>query len=156
MTSSIAQPLYQRCYYTAQPLTYIVYFYRIATNIPWLCTFCHKKELTSYKKKWSLSNFYSFYFPEFFASLLGAGRVSHTDSKQTTLEAGNIFQAGPSSYSSSPSTSGFDPNRHDQPNGAGTKKVSKQLANKRRRTRKHKKKWDFFLWLHWTKPKRTF
>jgi len=78
-----------------------------------------------------------YYFLEFFASLFReAGRVSHIDSEQTTLEAGQIFLAGPSSCSSSPSTPGFDPNRRDQANGAGTKK---QMANRRHRTRKHKK-----------------
>ena len=72
------------------------------------------------------------YSLEFFASLSKAGRVSHTDSQQTTVEPGQIFEAGPSSYSSSPSTSGF------QPNGAGTQRASKQLAHRRRSTREHK------------------
>lgn len=60
---------------------------------------------------------------EFFATLLKAGRVSHPDVAHTTVEPG----------SSSPSTSVF------QPNAAGRKKASEQLANRRRRTRKHKK-----------------
>ena len=81
-----------------------------------------------------------YYFLEFFASLFReAGRASHIDSEQTTLEAGQIFLAGPSSCSSSLFTLGFDPNRHDQANGAGTKKASKQMANRRHRTRKRKK-----------------
>jgi len=71
---------------------------------------------------YQISTLYFSYFLEFFASLFKeAGRVSQTDSEQTTLEAGQMFQAGSSFHSSSPSTSGFDPNPHDQPNGAGTK-----------------------------------
>ena len=73
--------------------------------------------------------FFLFSFLEFFASLLEAGAVSHTDSEQIKLEVGQIFQPGPSS----------DPNRDDQANGAGTKKASKQFGNRRRRTRKHNK-----------------
>lgn len=70
---------------------------------------------------------------EFFAGLSEADRVSHPDSEQTTLEHGQSSEAGPSSYSSSPSTSGF------QPNGDGMRRGSKQLANRRFSTRKHKK-----------------
>ena len=69
------------------------------------------------------ANFLFFSFLEFFATLLKAGRVSHPDVAHTTVEPG----------SSSPSTSVF------QPNGAGTKKASEQLANRRRRTRKYRK-----------------
>ena len=89
-----------------------------------------------------------------FASLRKAGRVLHTDSEQTTAKEGQNLEAGPSFYAFSPSTSVFGPNRDDQPNGAGSKKVSKQLGGRRRKTRKYKKNWDFFLWLHLTKPKR--
>ena len=70
---------------------------------------------------------YLFSFLEFFASLLKAGKVSHPDGEHTTVEPGPMFEGGPSSYTSSPSTFGF------QPNGAGKKKASKQLANRRPR-----------------------
>ena len=59
--------------------------------------------------------------------------MSHPDGGHTTVEPGQISKAGPSSLASSPSTSVF------QPNVAGTKKASEQLADRRRRSRKHKK-----------------
>lgn len=88
-------------------------------------------------------DFLLFSFLEFifagFASLRKAGRALHTDSEQTTAKEEQNLEAGPSSYAFSPSTSVFGPNRDDQPNGAGSKRVSKQLGGRRRKTRKYKK-----------------
>lgn len=121
---------------------YCVFWSYCFTNIPWLYTFnaWKWKELTSDQEKWPLFNYLSVL--EFFAGLSEADRVYHPDSELTTLEHGRSSEAGPSSYSSSPSTSGF------QPNGDVTRRGSKQLANRRFSTRKHKKDWNLFLWLH--------
>ena len=48
-----------------------------------------------------------------------AGRASNTDSELNTVEGEQTCRAGPSSYTSSPFTFGFDQNRDDDPNGAG-------------------------------------
>ena len=69
---------------------------------------------------------YYFSFLEFFASLLKAGKVSHPDGEHTTVQPGPMFEGGPSSYTSSPSTFGF------QPNEVGKKKASK-LANRKKK-----------------------
>ena len=62
-----------------------------------------------------------------FASKIEAGRLSHTDSEQSPVDAGQMCEAETSSYGSSPSTSVFDQknvsNTGDQPNGAGKKKA---------------------------------
>lgn len=75
-----------------------------------------------------------------FASLLEGGRVSHTDSEQSPVDAGQKFEAGTSSYASSPSTSGFDQQNGseigNQPHGA----VKKKTGSKRIKKRKYKKK----------------
>ena len=121
--------------------TYCVFWSYCFPNIPCLYNFYtwKRKKLTVI----SINDHYEIPFSlEFFASLFKAGRVSNPESEQTTVEQGQIFQAEPSCYASSPSIFEF------QPNGAETKQASKQLANRRRRTRKHKKNWDFFLWLH--------
>ena len=47
--------------------------------------------------------------------------MSNTDSEQNRAKEGQSLKAGPSSYASSPSTSGFGPHRDDQPNGAGAR-----------------------------------
>ena len=68
-----------------------------------------------------------------------ARRVPRTESELTTVERGQNVEAGQSSYTFSPSTFVFEPNRDDQPKGIGSKKASKPLASRRRRTRKHKR-----------------
>ena len=68
-----------------------------------------------------------------------ARRVPRTESELTTVERGQNVEAGQSSYAFSPSTFVFEPNRDDQPKGTGSKKASKPLASRRRRTRKHKR-----------------
>ena len=83
-----------------------------------------------------------------------ARRVPRTDTDLTTVERGQNVKAGQSSCTFSPSTFVFHPNTDNQTNGTASKKASKQLESRRRRTRKHKRKWDFFLWLYLTKPKR--
>ena len=122
------------------------------TSITWVCTFCHMKMEGAHKlsAKMTFIKFphYYFDFPGFieasFASLLEEGRVSHTDSEQSPVDAGQMFEAGTSSYASSPSTSGFDPQNvndtDNQPNGAVKKKPYKESGSRRIKKRKHKKK----------------
>lgn len=73
------------------------------------------------------------------AKLMEARRVPRTDTDLTTVERGQNVKAGQSSYTFSPSTFVFHPNTDNQTNGTASKKASKQLESRRRRTRKHKR-----------------
>ena len=118
---------------------------------------------TERPRKWSVKMTFIKFSPFFFsflefifagvAKLMAKRSVPRTDTELTTVERGQNVEAGQSSYTFSPSTFVFEPNRDNQPNGTGSKKASKQLESRRRRTRKHKRNWDFFLWLYLTKPK---